>query len=454
MRTCGARSGRLAFVVLLLSLSGCAAKVAADGAEDEALAETAGSPRRAHPARPAHCRDVAAGSALQSAIEAAAPGDALCLSPGIHVGPIVIERAITLWGPRDAIVRSRGTGTTVTVRGPKTQLLGFGVDGSGVRHDLDDAAVHVGADDVVVEGIEVTRATFGVMIEKANRVQLRGCRVVGLPDVVSGLRGDAVRLWETRDSVIEGNDIESGRDLVVWYSPRNVFRSNRIAHGRYGAHFMYSGDNDVLDNELVGNVVGVFVMYSRNLRLRGNRFVDSSGGAGMGVGLKESGNVIMEHNLFVHDTIGLYVDTSPLYRGDQNRFEGNRFLLSGTAVTFHGRSEGNLFRGNDLRGNRAQVEVEGGGDARESRWEGNWFDDYAGYDLDDDGSGDVPYALRSLSGQLTAKYPETAYFRGTPALGIIEVLGTLVPLVTPRTLIVDERPRMRALRAAIAMEQR
>jgi nitrous oxidase accessory protein len=384
---------------------------------------------------------VPAGGQLQAVLATARPGEALCLEPGTHYGPVTIKRAVTLWGPRDARLWSRAPGTTMHVAAAGTRLLGFHVDARGTRYDMEDAAIRIVADDVVVEGVEITNATFGLMVNQARRVALRGNRVLGVPGTMAGLRGDGIRLWETRDSVVERNEVDFCRDIAVWYSPHNVFAHNSFRHGRYGTHFMYSGDSEVTDNDYIGNVVGVFVMYSRNLRVHHNRFVDSSGAAGMGVGLKESGNVLLHDNAFVHNTIGLYVDTSPLYRGDANVMERNLFGLSGTAVTFHGTSAGNTFVDNRLRGNRSQVEVEGGGDARESHWAHNSFDDYVGYDLDGDGVGDVPYVLRSLTAELAAKFPDAQYFRGTAALGIVEVVGQLVPLVTPRTLIVDEQPR-------------
>ena len=30
-----------------------------------------------------------------------------------------------------------------------------------------------------------------------------------------GLRGDAIRLWETRDSLVEGNEVAGSRDVVA-----------------------------------------------------------------------------------------------------------------------------------------------------------------------------------------------------------------------------------------------
>jgi nitrous oxidase accessory protein len=162
----------------------------------------------------------------------------------------------------------------------------------------------------------------------------------------------------------------------------------------------------------------------------------------VGLGLKESGDLTVRDNLFVHNRVGLYVDTSPLWPDDRNRFERNVFRLNDVAVSFLGRASGNRFEGNGFRDSRVQVEVDGHGDAREAEWHGNAFDDYAGYDLDRDGTGDVPYELRSLTSDLVANTPMLAFFQGTPALALAEAIGRIVPLFEPRLLLVDPAPRM------------
>jgi nitrous oxidase accessory protein len=183
-------------------------------------------------------------------------------------------------------------------------------------------------------------------------------------------------------------------------------------------------------------------MYSRGAQIRDNVFADSAGAAGIGLGLKESGNLAVAGNLLVHNTIGVYVDTSPLWPDDRNVFTGNRFRLNDVGISFLGRSDGNELRGNLFRDNQTQVAVDGRGDAREATWRGNEFDDYAGYDLGGDGTGDLPYELRSLSSDLVAEVPALAFFRGTPALGLAGAIGRIVPLLEPRLILVDPEPRM------------
>jgi nitrous oxidase accessory protein len=405
-------------------------------------AEARTTPPSPTPARPASCTSVPAGANLQAWVDRVQEGAALCLGDGNHRGPVVITRRVTLWGSPRACIRSHGVGTTVRVEADGTALLGFTVDGSGTRHDQQDAAVAVKADDVRVEGLRVVHATFGILADRSFRVTLRSNHVEGDPRQPRGLRGDGIRLWETRDSVVTGNVMRDSRDLVVWYSYRNEFTRNVVERGRYGTHFMHSHENVVTHNEFVGNAVGVFVMYSHDVRVEDNLFLDSFGAGGMGVGLKDSGDVTLRRNTFVHDSSGVYVDNSPSTIGQRDIIEGNAFRLCDAAIVFHGNTTGNEVRGNSLCSNREQVVVEGGGDARRALWEGNHYDDYVGYDLDGDGTGDVPYELRRLSTHLSSGIPNLAFFRGTPAFGVVDVLGKVVPLFTPHTLLVDERPRM------------
>lgn len=404
------------------------------------------APAAAAPARPAGCREVAAGAALQPLLdEAATTRGALCLAPGEYRGPLVLRGPVTLWGTRKAVIRSAGEGTTVRLAGAGARLLGVTIDGSGGRYDRMDAGVEMQGEDLLVEGVRVQRGVFGVLMNRSRRAALRSSEIIGSGDPTIGLRGDGVRLWETTDSAVEGNYIHGGRDVVARYSHRNRITGNTVQGGRYGLHLMYCHDVLVQGNRSIGNVVGAFIMYSRGARVRGNLLAASAGAAGIGLGVKESGNLLAEDNLILRNTIGAYFDTSPLYVDEHNLLVRNAIRLSDTAVVFHSSQLRNIFRDNSLRDNLRQVRVEGGGDALGVRWEGNDWGDYAGYDLDRDGYGDVPYELRSLSSQLTAAFPDLDLFRGAPALMLLDAVSHILPLFQPRLLVRDPRPRAQPL---------
>jgi nitrous oxidase accessory protein len=138
----------------------------------------------------------------------------------------------------------------------------------------------------------------------------------------------------------------------------------------------------------------------------------------------------------------VFVDTNAVDPDERNVFEGNEFRFHDRALLFHGAVERNEFRGNRFRDNRANVEVEGRGDAQSALWRGNEWDDYAGYDLDRDGVGDIPHQPSSLANEWIARIPSLAFFRGSIALGAVEWLGRALPLFETRPVLVDPEPRL------------
>lgn len=394
------------------------------------------------PPRPGACRDVAPGEPLAALLAQANDGDAFCLAKGTWPGPVALQPGTTLWGPADAVIHSSGEGTTLRLAS-RTRLLGLTVDGSGGRFDVLDAAVKLEkGEDVEVTGVTVKNAVFGILLEQAKRVKVVGNHVVGTGAVAMGLRGDGIRLWETYDSVVEQNLVEKARDLVVWYSNGNVLRDNVVKDSRYGTHFMYSHRNRVERGRYLANEVGIFVMYSRDVEIVDSLLLDSSGASGMGLGMKESGNITVRRNQLVHNTLGIFMDNSPITAGEQNVFEDNEVRLGDVGVAFLSSGHDNAFRGNVFKDNHVPVRVESGGDALALTWEGNSFDDYAGYDLDGDGYGDIPYELSDLGNVLESRNASLAFLRGTPAMALVSVAGHVVPLLAPKPVLRDGRPRM------------
>jgi nitrous oxidase accessory protein len=394
-------------------------------------------------AAPMGGHEVAPGDGLQAAIAAAAPGAVLHLRAGEHRGPITIDKPLTVWGPPDAVVRG-GDGSTVRVTTSGARLLGFTVAGSGQRFDLMDGGVHLSGDDLVLEGVTVRDALFGILVERCKRAAVRGNLVIGTGLPAMGLRGDGIRLWETTDSQVVDNRVVDSRDVVVWYSSNNHLARNTVTRSRYGTHFMYSHGNVVEDSRYVENEVGVFVMYSRDIRLARNLIAKAGGAAGIGIGLKEAGNVAVEDNWLLANTTGVYIDNSPLDPDHHNRYRRNVIAFAEAAIALHASTQRSEFADNLFRDNGAALEVGGRGDALACTFAGNWYDTYQGYDFDGDGRGDVPFEFRRLSTQLEGRYPELALLHGAPAMAMVDLVGEVMPLFAPRCLMRDASPRTAA----------
>ncbi|CAN5881655.1 nitrous oxide reductase family maturation protein NosD [soil metagenome] len=424
----------------------CIAALAVLGAcqDNPALASPAVSMAVAAPLRPAACLEVPAGQDVQRAIDEAGDG-AVCLGPGLHAGPIVLTRGVTVWGSSAAILRAARPGTVIEIRGAGARVLGLTIDGRGGRFYSTDAAILAASSrDVRIEGVTVVGAVFGFVVEQCARVEILHNPIRGSQDPAMGLRGDTLRIWETRDARVEGNDLEDGRDFLIWYSRKSAIVGNRIRGGRYGLHFMDSHDSKVLGNQILDPIVGVFAMYSRGLEIRDNVIAGALGAAGMGVGAKESGNLEIVGNHLIRDASGIYLDTSPMQPLDKVRIERNQLRLDDRAIVFHASGHRVSIIDNDFADNQIQVAVDGGGDAMDVTWRGNYFDDYAGYDLDGDGIGDVAYEEHALSNELTSSHPELALFRGTPALALVDAAAHLDPMYVRKPLLSDPAPRMLA----------
>lgn len=394
-------------------------------------------------ARPAACdSEVYPREPLQAAIDFAPTGTTVCLVPGVYSGPVVINRRITLWGPAGAVIRSDGKGRTVRAEADGVRVEGFTVDGSGDRYDLTDSGVYVRGAGVQVRGITIRHALYGIVVEKSSGAVLDGNHIAGDKALAIGLRGDAFRIWGTRDSIVSRNLVEDSRDVLVWFSPNMRIEDNVVRRSRYATHFMYANGARVERNRFVSNTVGVFAMYSDNIVIARNLMGGNTASDGFGVGAKESGNLKLVGNRFIRDRVGVYFDECPFHTGQTNTIRGNTFALCETAIASLGSAAHNSFENNTLRDNQAQVRVEESGDMMAATFSGNYFDDYQGYDLDRDGTGDIPYELRSLSDEMIGERPELSFFRGTAALGVIEAMSKVLPLFQARPLMVDNQPRM------------
>jgi len=425
------------FIGMLLLLISSIIPAAAQAGHSDQL-----SPLPLAPSKPLDGIQINNRAELLQQLQHAPNNSTLILAPGEYLGPITIERGITLWGPEDAVIMTNGEGTTVRLHGNNSAALGFTIIGSGTRYDLLDAALELHGDDLRAQGLRIREATFGIIANECKRIVINGNEVIGTGQKAMGLRGDGIRIWETYDSEVSDNRMRAARDMVVWYSSRNKVLRNEVHGCRYGTHFMYCNDNQVVDNIYIGNVVGLFLMYTNNILVQNNLLSDSGGSAGIGLGMKESSDVKIIDNLFFGDERGLYFDNSPFNAGTTIEVIGNEFRFSSIAMAFHDTPKGIIIKGNTFRDNWSLLTIDGGGDALKAEVSGNQFSNYRGYDLDGDGIGDIPFEERSISEKLISGRPSLSFFRGTPAAGMLEAVGRLLPLYKPKPLLRDSQPIM------------
>jgi nitrous oxidase accessory protein len=406
-------------------------------------------------APPAAAREwrVAPGSALatpQAALAVAADGDTVRVAAGRYPGLLVVERRVHLVGEGMPVLDGGGAGTVVVLAAAGAVLEGFAITGSGASLEKEDTGVLVTGAGSRVVGNRLTDVLLGISVQQAPGTVVLHNHVTGKPLDIAR-RGDAIRVWQSSGTRVEGNVARAGRDVVLWYSDRLVVRGNRVDSSRYGLHFMYCDDADIDGNVLSNNSVGAFLMYSRRLRFRDNLVTGNDGPSGYGLGLKDMDEFEVSGNRFVGNRVALFLDTSPRDTKKGATLTRNLIAAGEVGVRMLPNVGALAVTDNAFVENQQQVErAGGGGDPGANRWHGNYWSDYAGYDADGDGRGDVPYRSERLFEELVDRRPELRLFTFSPAVQAVDFAARAFPLVRPQPNLEDASPRLSPLLPAAA----
>jgi nitrous oxidase accessory protein len=379
---------------------------------------------------------------LASALAEAGDGDRVEVHGGRHAGPLVIDKAIDLVGLDRPLIDGGGQGTVVTLRAAGARVAGFHIQGSGARSDHEDAGILAEAR-AIIEDNEFDDVLYGISLKQAPDSLIRGNRVQGR-DVHIARRGDGIRIWESHGTHILDNRVSGARDVVIWYSERLLIQGNRVRDGRYGLHYMYSHDSRIEDNRFDRNAVGIFMMYSRDLSIARNVLTGNHGPSGYGLALKDCDDILVEDNVMAGNRVGLYLDNTPTSRDSHNRIAGNAFAYNDQGLLLLPTTARNSFEANAFVENFEQVALSSRGTAMGNDWSsggrGNYWSDYAGYDADGDGLGDLPYETASLFHDLLERQPALRLFSLSPAHGMLDLAARAFPVFRPPTILEDTRP--------------
>lgn len=385
---------------------------------------------------------------FQQLVDETPSGGTLMPPPGSYAGPVVLRVPITIDGQDKVTIDAAGKGSVIYLETDGAVIKRLHLTNSGESHNDIDAGIQVRGDFNVIKGNIIDDCLFGIDLQQSKNNIVRDNHISS-KSFELGVRGDAIRLWYSFNNQITDNTIRNSRDMVVWYSRDNLIARNDARGGRYSLHFMYAQYNRVEDNHYEDNSVGIFVMYSDGVHLKNNYIAHADGATGMGIGFKETSDVEVTGNQILNCATGLYLDVSPFQPDTTNRIENNLIAYSGIGVLFLNDWTGNILKGNSFKGNITQVAVSGAGKtANRNLWQGNYWDDYAGFDIDQDGVGDTSYELYSYADRLWMDVPAARFFKGSPVLEVIDFLERLAPFSQPNMLVRDKRPIMTAEFAA------
>lgn len=207
---------------------------------------------------------------------------------------------------------------------------------------------------------------------------------------------------------------------------------------RYGLHFMFSNYDIYEDNTFARNGAGVAVMFSKHIRMINNVFRENWGGSSYGVLLKEISDGLLVGNLFERNTTGVYAEGA-----NRVTVENNDFHSNGRAMDIKGNCVDNKVLANNFIGNTFEVLTNSRSNL--NHFEGNYWGQYKGYDLDKDGIGDVPHRPVNLFALVTERIPAANMLLHSFLVNSLEVAERLFPSMIPEHLV-DEKPLIKPRR--------
>jgi len=387
---------------------------------------------------------LSANNVLQEAIDRAPAGSILKLPAGVYKGSVVINKPLSIIGQeKGVIIDGLESGTVIRVEAPYVTLKNLTIINSGDRHEKIDAAIAmINSTQSEISNCVIKDCLFGIDLQMVNNSLIANNKITS-KDVALGLRGDGLRLWYSNDNIIKKNSLIKSRDMVVWYSHGNEIVENYGKHNRYSLHFMYAGKNIIKDNVYELNSVGIFFMYSQDSIATGNIVKSSQGATGMGIGLKDVSNFTIKDNTVLYCAQGMYIDRSPFEPDTHNWIEDNKILYNAEAMHFHSLSENNVIKNNIIAGNIEDIVNDSrGSKTNENEIVMNYWDNYEGFDRDNDGIGDTPHKVYQYADQLWMYDSDVKFFYGSPVISLLNFLAKLAPFTKPLFLMEDEKPRI------------
>ncbi len=379
-------------------------------------------------------------TSITTAIKAAARGDIIIIKKGIYKeGQIVINKSLSLIGENFPILDGENRSEIVTVIADSVTIEGLQIQNVGTSYLEDRAGLRVKkAKHFTIRNNRLYNTFFGIYLEHSSHGAIQNNEIIG-EAVEEMSSGNAIHLWYCKNILVEKNLVKKHRDgIYLEFVDNSKIRFNRSEDNlRYGLHFMFSNNDDYFQNEFRRNGAGVAVMFSKKINMWKNIFEHNWGKASYGLLLKEIYDADIKDNSFKENTIGIYVEGST-----RINYLNNEFSRNGWAIKIMGGCLDNIISNNNFLYNTFNISLSS--NVNNNQFNGNYWSDYTGYDLDKDGTGDVPYRPVKLFNYVVNQTPEAMVLLRSLFIDIINFSEKVSPIFTPKK-VVDNRPVMQKI---------
>lgn len=374
---------------------------------------------------------------LKQAVNLAKNGDTIRVEKGTYISlNTIVDKELTILGQNQPILDARYQEEVLTITSSHVKLDGFIIQNSKTGSMRDFAGIRLSnVEFVTISNNTLVNNFFGIYLSNCKHIQVLHNHVTGSNNIENS--GNGIHLWKCKEVLLNGNYVTRHRDGIYFEFAKKCLIENNFSEKniRYGLHFMFSDDDTYRQNTFKNNGSGVSVMYTRRIAMLDNTFIENWGSSIYGVLLKEITDARIEGNHFIRNTTGIYMENS-----DRIMITHNDFISNGWAMRVLASCNKDHFTQNNYKGNSFDVTTNG--TLKEIYFNDNYWDKYEGYDLNKDGTGDIPYRPISLYAQIIEQNPQSVMLMRSFIVNLIDKVERAIPSITPES-VKDEKPRMK-----------
>lgn len=376
-------------------------------------------------------------TSIQEGIKLARHGDTVLVDGGVYKeGSILIDKEITLKGIDYPVIDGEYKSTVLTVHANYATVEGFEVKNGGRSETKDLAGILVhDSYGVHILNNKLEDTNFGILFQNVFNSTIKNNKIHGL-NKLEAQSGNGIHCWRSDSLLIIGNTIKGHRDGLYFEFVRHslIWRNISTKNIRYGIHFMFSHYDTYIGNVFEENQSGVAVMFTTNIHMYNNHFINNWGDAAYGILLKEISDSEISGNVFDRNTVGIVMDGC-----SRIKLFKNSFINNGWALKISSSSDDNVLTQNNFIGNTFDISTSGS--LVLNNFDGNYWDKYDGYDINRDKIGDIPYRPVSMYSMIIESNPAALMLFRTLIVSLLDKSEKLLPGVTPEQLK-DDRPLM------------
>jgi nitrous oxidase accessory protein len=387
-----------------------------------------------------HVGSLFAMSSIQEALDSCHHGDSIVVHGGHYKERnLIIDKAITLIGLEWPVLDGEHQYEVISIKADHVLITGFKVQNSGHSSMEDMGGIKVyDSRNVSIIGNELINNFFGIYLQYSQNCLIQD-NLVRANQTEEQKIGNGIHCWKSDSLRIIGNKVSGHRDGIYFefVTASVIWRNTSFNNIRYGLHFMFSHNDAYITNIFRNNGAGVAVMFTKNVKMFNNTFIDNWGDAAYGLLLKEISDSYVFNNHFVSNTSGIYMEGTSRIKVEQNLFKDNGWGMKIQASCM----DNTIVRNNFMRNT---FDVSTNGSLVLNRFENNYWDKYEGYDLDKNDIGDIPYRPLSLFSVIVEKYPPAMILYRSFIVTLLDRSEKIIPTLTPGNFV-DDTPSMHAI---------